>query len=317
MNKYFILIFYALLAACATSDAVINYKGNDAGKVVIGIGAASGTNYSSYSLLFRKIGSKEESRFIHYMHSGIYREKLDYDNLIENGIVQSHYLAPGEYEIYNFLVHLNGGTFQNHYKSKIDFSIPFSIHPNKITYLGNYQAHKITGENIFGLPVHAGAFFVVYDQHGRDLGFVKNKSPDLEINNFSNQVPKAISVSPFFISSEAYKDNTKKEFALPANEKSGLYIFRNSRVGIALKKTVSIDGKVIGETKFRTYFYRELTAGTHELTTESTLGDNKLTINFVSGKNYYVEQDIKLSTTLKLVNEDDGKKAVSGCDLIE
>ena len=44
------------------------------------------------------------------------------------------------------------------------------------------------------------------------------------------------------------QDTALKQFTRPAGGKAGLYIFRNSFVGQALKKTVSIDGVVIGET---------------------------------------------------------------------
>lgn len=75
-------------------------------------------------------------------------------------------------------------------------------------------------------------------------------------------------------------DKAKKEFSPPAEGKSGLYIYRNSSFGAALKKTVSIDGEIIGESARNTYFYKEVEPGTHELSTESEFSDNKLTLEF-------------------------------------
>lgn len=83
-------------------------------------------------------------------------------------------------------------------------------------------------------------------------------------------------------------DKAKKEFSAPADGKSGLYIYRNSSFGAALKKTISIDGKVVGESAHNTYFYKEVEPGTHELSTESEFSDNKLSLEFKKGVNYFV-----------------------------
>lgn len=110
-------------------------------------------------------------------------------------------------------------------------------------------------------------------------------------------------------------DKAKKEFSPPSEGKSGLYIYRNSILGSALKKTISIDGTVIGESAPNTYFYKELVPGTHEIATESEFSDNKITIEFQKGLNYFVQQYIKLGAFvggagLKLASEEEGKKGV-------
>lgn len=115
-------------------------------------------------------------------------------------------------------------------------------------------------------------------------------------------------------------DKAKKEFSLPAEGKSGLYIYRNSSFGAALKKTISIDGEIIGESARNTYFYKEVEPGTHELSTESEFSDNKLTLEFKKGVNYFVQQYIKFGAfvggaALKAVTEEEGKKGVLECNL--
>jgi len=115
-------------------------------------------------------------------------------------------------------------------------------------------------------------------------------------------------------------DKSKKEFAVPAEGKSGLYIYRNSSFGAALKKTISIDGSIIGESAPNTYFYKELEPGTHEIATESEFSDNKISIEFKKGVNYFVQQYIKFGAFvggagLKAVTEEEGKKGVLECKL--
>ncbi|MCU7806839.1 MAG: DUF2846 domain-containing protein [Candidatus Thiodiazotropha sp. (ex Semelilucina semeliformis)] len=115
-------------------------------------------------------------------------------------------------------------------------------------------------------------------------------------------------------------DSARKEFASPSQDLAGLYIFRNSMFGGALKKTVSLDGKIIGETAPNTYFYKDIQPGRHVLSTESEFSDNILELNTKGGENYYVQQYIKMGVfvggaNLKIVSEDEGKKGVLECKL--
>ena len=44
------------------------------------------------------------------------------------------------------------------------------------------------------------------------------------------------------------QDAARKEFTKPAADKAGLYVYRNSSFGAALKKNVYLDDVLIGET---------------------------------------------------------------------
>ena len=116
------------------------------------------------------------------------------------------------------------------------------------------------------------------------------------------------------------EDMAKKEFNSPASDKSGIYVFRNSNFGAALKKSLYIDGKMIGETGPMTYFFREVQAGKHQLSTESEFSNNGLEIDTEGGKNYFVRQFIKFGlvvggANLEQVSEEEGKKGVLECKL--
>ena len=65
------------------------------------------------------------------------------------------------------------------------------------------------------------------------------------------------------------QDLARKEFASPEQDSAGLYIYRNSTLGGALKKNVYIDGDFIAETAPMTYFYLVIKPGVHMLSTES------------------------------------------------
>ena len=116
------------------------------------------------------------------------------------------------------------------------------------------------------------------------------------------------------------QDDLRKAFPAPSDGMSGIYIFRDSSFGAALKKTIYIDKKPIGETAPNTYFYHEVAAGQHTLSTESEFSENDLKIDTVIGRNYFVDQNIKMGlfvggANLKLVSEEDGKKGVLKCKL--
>ena len=86
-----------------------------------------------------------------------------------------------------------------------------------------------------------------------------------------------------------------KEFKQPSADKAGVYIYRNSFVGKALKKDVFVDGKCIGESAPDVFFYTEVKGGqTHKIDTESEFSPNTLEIMFETGKNYFIRQFIKL-----------------------
>ena len=115
------------------------------------------------------------------------------------------------------------------------------------------------------------------------------------------------------------QDAASKTFSAPADNMASVYIYRNSFVGKALKKTLKIDNVAIGETANGVYFHRSVAPGKHVLATESEFGDNVLDFTAEAGKNYFFRQYIKMGafvggSGLEAVSEEDGKQGVLGCD---
>ncbi|OMP96267.1 DUF2846 domain-containing protein [Raoultella terrigena] len=110
---------------------------------------------------------------------------------------------------------------------------------------------------------------------------------------------------------------TAKSFPAPESGKAGLYVYRDSFVGKALKKDVYLDGRCLGETADRVYFYQQISASQpHTLGTESEFSPNNLTLNVAPGKNYFVRQYIKMGVFvggagLEQVPESEGMRVVS------
>jgi hypothetical protein len=116
------------------------------------------------------------------------------------------------------------------------------------------------------------------------------------------------------------QDTSLKTFPQPSQDKAGLYIFRTSTIGSALKKNVYLDSVLLGETAPKTYFYKEITPGQHQVSTESEFSDNVITFQAEIGNNYFCEQYIKMGVfvggaNLKMVSSQEGMEEVSKCRL--
>ena len=86
-----------------------------------------------------------------------------------------------------------------------------------------------------------------------------------------------------------------KEFNAPSQGNAGVYLYRNSFVGKALKKDLWIDGKCIGESAPDVFFYTEIEGGKlHKIDTESEFSPNTLELMLEAGRNYFVRQFIKM-----------------------
>ena len=112
-----------------------------------------------------------------------------------------------------------------------------------------------------------------------------------------------------------------KEFNPPSQGNAGVYIYRDSFVGKALKKDVWIDGKCVGESAPDVFFYTEVEGGkNHEVDTESEFSPNTLELMFEAGKNYFIRQFIKIGVFvggagLEQVPEDQGKIDVAKLEM--
>lgn len=110
-------------------------------------------------------------------------------------------------------------------------------------------------------------------------------------------------------------DAKAKQFEAPNTGMSGIYIYRDSYLGSALKKNLYIDDDFIGESAPKVYFYKQVEAGPHKISTESEFSNNDLNIHTESGKNYFIRQYIRMGVfvggaNLEQVSEEKGKDAI-------
>ena len=115
-----------------------------------------------------------------------------------------------------------------------------------------------------------------------------------------------------------YDSDQAKRFAEPNPGSANLYVYRSTSVGQALKKDVWLNDDCIGETANNIFFLKEIIGegAEHKVSTESEFSPNHLLFNAESGKNYYVQQYIKMGVfvggaNLRLVEEDKAQKAIA------
>jgi len=114
------------------------------------------------------------------------------------------------------------------------------------------------------------------------------------------------------------QDAASKTFKAPSEKMAGVYIYRNSSYGSALKKAIKIDETVLGQSAKYTFFHKEVAPGEHTLSTQSEFGENILKFTAEEGKNYYFRQYIKMGvfvggSNFESVTEEVGKKGVLEC----
>ncbi|EJL6905488.1 MULTISPECIES: DUF2846 domain-containing protein [Vibrio] len=118
--------------------------------------------------------------------------------------------------------------------------------------------------------------------------------------------------------------NQAKAFEAPTTGNAGIYIYReDTLVGAALKKYVYVDNECIGETAPGVFFYHEVEGNKeHKISTESEFSENDLTIYTEEGRNYFINQFIKMGVFvggagLEQVDENKGKAEVLKVDMAQ
>lgn len=109
------------------------------------------------------------------------------------------------------------------------------------------------------------------------------------------------------------QDVALKTFTV-AQDKAGIYIYRNETMGAAVKMDLTLDGRPIGQSAAKTYFYKEVTPGKHVVTSAAENTDT-VELDVKPGTLAFVWQEVKMGilfarTKLHLVSQEEGRKGV-------
>ena len=117
------------------------------------------------------------------------------------------------------------------------------------------------------------------------------------------------------------RDLAVKQFSAPPKGKASLYVFRNESLGGAVKMSLQLDGKLLGETASKTFHWVPIAPGKHTLVGKA---ENESALEFTAkpGQNIFVWQEVKMGlfsagNRLELVDEERGQSAIAQCELAE
>ncbi len=113
-------------------------------------------------------------------------------------------------------------------------------------------------------------------------------------------------------------DRAAKEFRTAVG-KSNLYVFRDESMGGAVKMSVILDGKLLGDTAKKTFLLTTVDPGPHALLSK-TETDARLDFTAQPGKNVYVWQEVKMGlmsarSELHVLDEAAARPRISECSL--
>ena len=111
-------------------------------------------------------------------------------------------------------------------------------------------------------------------------------------------------------------DAKGKSFAV-APGKANIYVYLNETFGAAIPMTVSLNGRVAGQSAAQTYFLFEVDPGVHDV---GSIAENTVIHKLIAqaGNSYFVWQEVKMGlwmarSELRQVDEATGRKGVAEC----
>lgn len=113
----------------------------------------------------------------------------------------------------------------------------------------------------------------------------------------------------------AERDYELKQFPAPPEGQAAVYVYRDSYIGKALTKRISINDVPIGESADKVFFYTVIKPGDTVVATASEFSDNTLEFDAQKDANYFIRQYIKMGVfiggaNLEMMSEETGKKHI-------
>lgn len=117
------------------------------------------------------------------------------------------------------------------------------------------------------------------------------------------------------------QDFQAKQFDIPTDGTSNLYIYRNEALGGFVNMNIRINNQNIAVTGPQTYIFENLPAGSYKIEGISVGGDSTLYVELLPNTQKFIWQEVKFSalgTTSKLqeVSESEGKSGVLESSLL-
>jgi hypothetical protein len=191
MKLNLILVIIVILTGCK-SNKINNLQDAQLASQGIMVGSIAwpkeGRIYSRLLFKFRSTTTNKEYDLEARPTFNIFygRTDVEFSSPDHEGATFALSIPEGEYEFYNFSMISGEEAF---WSSKQDYSIPFSISSNEVTYLGEIRAHVDSRKDFLGGTELLGGFWTIKDEHKRDLTILKNQQSNLLNSKIKTEVP--------------------------------------------------------------------------------------------------------------------------------
>ncbi len=174
-----LLVALFSLSGCVTSyvaDQTVEVKniGGNEGIVVVSLRQETTRNfrYSNVSFYFRDMNRTIQSRVAYFKGSPLIPSA-------SSKPLKIYTLPAGQYEFFGYSMFIGSPVGTTEFKQREEFSIPFTVKPGQVTYLGEIRLVPVLGRNIFGIAILGGGYFVLSDQRQLDMVLLRQDYPNL------------------------------------------------------------------------------------------------------------------------------------------
>lgn len=187
-----------LIALVSTSPTLAADDNTQTGKIVWSVTTDAKINaFEQFAFFFKSRDGKHRD-YASYSHDSFLSKGSDFIGDSEKGGVEILTVPAGDWEMISYNMSGLSGLGSATFFPKEDYSIPITVKPGRAVYIGSYRAAWANGQNIFGMGIRVGGYFVVSDGSERDITIAKKKGP--LITDVDVQIPDFASLKiPFFV----------------------------------------------------------------------------------------------------------------------
>lgn len=165
--------------------------GQVVGTVGIFLGTGAENPHYQNRLFFRSMDGATTGA-IAFTDTGLSSQESHYSTATARGSVFLLELPPGRYEFYDLKFHLNDDGLQWSYWARDEFSVPFTVEAEMVSYLGSFVAHGAWRLGAYPDPLPVGGYFTVADEFDRDRLLVASVHPDIDAESIQRRLPRTM-----------------------------------------------------------------------------------------------------------------------------
>lgn len=192
---FFVLAFLAGCAAKMLKPEQISANDlNESNGVLIGSFSRNLVGSHNYSQRFyfknvnaNKIYDIHSQQEFNIINGG--RTSDEFHDFDDFGSTFALKLPAGHYIFFNFIVAAEVSHGFETVVSKNDYAIPFDVHPDSVSYVGEIKLQSDFEKSGRGQTILAGVTWKISDQRARDIALLATSMPELPLDNVVSVIP--------------------------------------------------------------------------------------------------------------------------------